>query len=39
MSALNTTVPNSFILNWFVEIIILYLALKEIPNEKSTIEN
>jgi hypothetical protein len=39
MSALNTTVPNSFIINWFVEIIILYLALKEIPNEKSTIQN
>jgi hypothetical protein len=39
MGALNTSVPNSFIINWFVEIIILYLALKEIPNEKTSIEN
>jgi hypothetical protein len=39
MGALNTSVPNGFIINWFVEIIILYLALKEIPNEKTTIEN
>jgi hypothetical protein len=39
MSALNTPVPNSFIINWFVEIIILYLALKEIPSEKTNIEN
>jgi hypothetical protein len=38
MGALNTTVPNSFIINWFVEIIVLYLALKEIPNEKTTLE-
>ncbi|PAE43975.1 DUF1189 domain-containing protein [Bacillus sp. 7884-1] len=39
MSAINTPVPNSFMINWFVEIIILYLAIKEIPKEKATIEN
>jgi Protein of unknown function (DUF1189) len=39
MSALNTPVPNSFYINWFVEIIILFLAIKEIPNEKTNIEN
>ncbi|MEH7010076.1 DUF1189 domain-containing protein [Neobacillus niacini] len=39
MSAINTTVPNSFIINWFVEIVILFLAIKEIPNEKANIEN
>ncbi|MEH7178764.1 DUF1189 domain-containing protein [Neobacillus vireti] len=39
MAALNTTVPNSFIINWFVEIIILFLAIKEIPSKKTTIEN
>lgn len=39
MSAINTPVPNSFLINWFVEIIILYLAIKEIPKEKATIEN
>jgi hypothetical protein len=39
MSALNTLVPNSFYINWFVEIIILFLAIKEIPKEKTTIES
>lgn len=39
MSTLHTTVPNSFIINWFVEIIILFLAIKEIPTEKTKIEN
>lgn len=39
MSALNTPVPNSFYINWFVEIIILFLAIKEIPKEKTTIES
>ncbi|WHX99331.1 DUF1189 domain-containing protein [Neobacillus sp. DY30] len=39
MSAINTPVPNSFLINWFVEIIILFLAIKEIPNEKTTIES
>ncbi|MEH7252578.1 DUF1189 domain-containing protein [Neobacillus niacini] len=39
MSALNTNVPNSFVINWFVEIIILFLAIKEITKEKITLEN
>ncbi|MFB3165917.1 DUF1189 domain-containing protein [Neobacillus sp. 179-C4.2 HS] len=39
MSALNTPVPNSFYINWFVEILILFLAIKEIPNENTNIEN
>lgn len=39
MSAINTAVPNSFIINWFVEIIILFLAIKEIQTEKTNIEN
>ena len=39
MSALNTNVPNSFVINWFVEIIILFLAIKEITKEKTTLEN
>jgi hypothetical protein len=39
MSALNTPVPNSFYINWFVEIIILFLAIKEIPNQKTIIES
>ena len=39
MAAINTSVPNSFIINWFVEIIILFLAIKEITKEKTTIEN
>jgi Protein of unknown function (DUF1189) len=34
MAAINTTVPNSFIINWFVSIIILYLAINEIPKPK-----
>ncbi|MFP7297618.1 DUF1189 domain-containing protein [Neobacillus niacini] len=39
MTAINTPVPNSFMINWFVEIIILFLAIKEIPKEKETIDN
>ncbi|MEH7245593.1 DUF1189 domain-containing protein [Neobacillus niacini] len=39
MSALNTSVPNSFVINWFVEIIILFLAIKEITKKKPAIEN
>lgn len=39
MSALNTPVPNSFYINWIVEIIILFLAIKEIPTEKTNSEN
>lgn len=39
MSAINTPVPNSFFINWFVEIIILFLAIKEISKEKTTIES
>ncbi|WP_040207989.1 DUF1189 domain-containing protein [Neobacillus jeddahensis] len=34
MAAIKTSVPNSFIINWFVVIIILYLAINEIPKPK-----
>jgi len=34
MSAIKTTVPNSFYINWAVVIIILYLAINEIPKPK-----
>jgi hypothetical protein len=34
MSAIKTTVPNSFLINWFVVIIVLYLAINEIPKPK-----
>ncbi|MFE8703175.1 DUF1189 domain-containing protein [Cytobacillus sp. FJAT-54145] len=35
MAALQTPVPNGFLINWFVSTIILYLALKEIPKPKT----
>jgi hypothetical protein len=34
MAAFKTNVPNSFMINWFVGIIVLYLALNEIPKPK-----
>ncbi|MEH7074058.1 DUF1189 domain-containing protein [Neobacillus drentensis] len=34
MSAINTTVPSSFMINWFVLIIVLSLAINEIPKPK-----
>ncbi|GHH97011.1 DUF1189 domain-containing protein [Neobacillus kokaensis] len=34
MAALKTTVPNTFFINWFVAIIVLLLAIKEIPRPK-----
>lgn len=34
MTALKTTVPSSFLISWFVSIIVLYLALREIPKPK-----
>lgn len=34
MAALKTTVPSGFLINWFVAIIMLFLALKEIPKPK-----
>ena len=34
MAAIKTTVPNSFIMNWFVAILVLYLAIKEVPKPK-----
>jgi Protein of unknown function (DUF1189) len=34
MAAIKTPVPNSFIINWFVVIIVLYLSMKEIPKPK-----
>lgn len=36
MSALKTTVPSSFFINWMVVIIVLYLAIKEVPKAKKT---
>lgn len=35
MAAIQTHVPNGFILNWFVGIIVLYLAIKEVPKPKT----
>jgi hypothetical protein len=37
MTAIQTVVPNSFLINWFVVIIVLYLAIKEVPKPKSSI--
>ncbi|MFO1443452.1 DUF1189 domain-containing protein [Bacillus sp. Bva_UNVM-123] len=34
MEALKTTVPNGALINWFVSYIVLYLAIKEIPQPK-----
>lgn len=34
MAAIKTTVPNTFMINWFVVIIVLYLAINEIPKPK-----
>ena len=34
MAAIKTTVPNSFMINWFVVIIVLYLAINEVPKPK-----
>jgi hypothetical protein len=34
MAALDTRVPNGILINWFVSIIILTLAIKEIPSKK-----
>lgn len=34
MTAIKTPVPNSFLINWFVAIIVLYLAINEIPKPK-----
>jgi hypothetical protein len=39
MAAINTTVPYSFMINWFVEMVILYLAIREIPADKTTIQS
>ncbi|MCM3725139.1 DUF1189 domain-containing protein [Neobacillus cucumis] len=36
MTAIQTVVPNSFLINWFVVIIVLYLAIKEVPKPKSS---
>jgi len=35
MTAIQTVVPNSFLINWFVVIIVLFLAIKEIPKPKN----
>ncbi|MFJ5715384.1 DUF1189 domain-containing protein [Neobacillus sp. NPDC093127] len=34
MAAIKTSVPNSFMINWLVVIIVLYLAINEIPRPK-----
>jgi hypothetical protein len=34
MATLQTDVPNGFLINWFVSIIVLGLALKEVPMKK-----
>ncbi|NHC40102.1 DUF1189 domain-containing protein [Bacillus sp. MM2020_1] len=34
MATIKTTVPNSFMINWFVVIIVLYLAINEVPKPK-----
>ncbi|MCP6681029.1 DUF1189 domain-containing protein [Bacillus nakamurai] len=36
MRALVITVPSEFIVNWFVNFIILFLVLKEIPSKKTS---
>jgi hypothetical protein len=38
MALLQTQVPNGFIINWFVSILVLTLAMKEIPMKKQKIE-
>jgi hypothetical protein len=36
MAAVKTPVPNSFFINWFVVLIVLSLAIKEIPKPKKS---
>lgn len=36
MTAIQTSVPNSFLINWFVVIIVLFLAIREVPQPKNT---
>lgn len=38
MALLQTQVPNGFIINWFVSIMVLTLAMKEIPVKKQKVE-
>jgi hypothetical protein len=38
MALLQTQVPNGFIINWFVSILVLTLTIKEIPMKKQKIE-
>ncbi|WP_226667400.1 DUF1189 domain-containing protein [Metabacillus litoralis] len=37
MDSLLISVPNGFIINWFVHVIVLYLVFKEIPQSKKPI--
>ncbi len=37
MRALVITVPSEFLVNWFVNFIILFLVLKEIPPRKTAV--
>jgi hypothetical protein len=39
MELLQTQVPNGFIINWFVSIMVLSLAMKEIPIKKQKVES
>lgn len=38
MDSLQVAVPSAFLLNWFVHLIVLYLALKEVPPSKKPLE-
>ncbi|TXC92419.1 DUF1189 domain-containing protein [Metabacillus litoralis] len=39
MDSLRVSVPNGFIINWFVHVIVLYLVFKEIPQSKKPINS
>ncbi|WP_338789068.1 DUF1189 domain-containing protein [Metabacillus sp. FJAT-53654] len=38
MDSLQVTVPNGFLLNWFVHLIVLYLVIKEVPPSKKPLK-
>jgi hypothetical protein len=38
MDSLQITVPNGFLLNWFVHLIVLYLVIKEVPPSKKPLK-
>lgn len=39
MRALETTVQSEFLVNWFVNFVILFLVLKELPAKKEILKN